>query len=130
MKTHKDTHWSIDLPEPWEAEVEEECTTVTHNDSLGALQISSATKDGPVIDADLMELAEDYLTRGTPDKVTFSKFVGLCLPYIEDHVAWRVWFVRSGDLLVFMTYNCDALDRGLEDEEIDSIVHSLRPCLH
>ena len=58
MNEFIDGLWQLKLPNKWQGEHGEECATFYHSDGVGALQIATFQKDGPVDDEDLAALAD------------------------------------------------------------------------
>ena len=56
---HESTDWSLELPDGWSHEFGDDCTTFERPQGVGAFQVSSYRRDGPVPDDDLREFAGD-----------------------------------------------------------------------
>jgi hypothetical protein len=95
---------------------------------LGVLQISGAHKDdGPITDADLEEFALDA-TRppGSLKQLTLGAFSGFTTKYRKNGLSWQKWWLRSGQLMVYVTYNV-IQDRETEEQGVLArILSSLR----
>ena len=108
-------------------ETNSDCTSIWHAESVGALQVSSAVKDGTVTDSDLFEFANENLQCGTdPVKVKLGDFTGILLEFVAEETAWRSWYLRSEDVALFVTYNCAAAYSGLENERVDAVLARLK----
>jgi hypothetical protein len=93
---------------------------------VGALQISAAFKDSDVTHEDLMDLAAEHIDAGARTiDVVAGEFEGITLCYAEDDSHWQHWYLRSGDQLLFVTYNCPAALRGVEDEVVGAALNTL-----
>jgi len=119
--------WSLQLPADWEWEEGEDCVSFFSDDSVGALQVSAYQKEGAdVDDADLLEFIPEEIpvASGTPVKI--GVFTGFLISYHEDETYWRQWWLKAGQIMVYLTYNTDPADQGTEDAVIDQIVSTLK----
>ncbi len=131
-----DDWMKIALPENWEAEED-------HNNALlniyshqgkGVLQISFVTRtkiDGHLKD-DLMDQLELHIARKKPRSILVlprikeeKNYLIGCLEYILDNRYWRVFVLINEMKLLFITYNCDEIDKEEELAEINSIISSI-----
>jgi hypothetical protein len=120
--------WAIELPPGWNAENEEDCVNFSAEHGVGALQISAYRHDGePITDDDLNDFAEDELIDGTtPEDVSYGDFGGIAISYVEADRFWRKLWLRSGSLLLYVTYNCVAEDQAAEVESVNRMLSSLK----
>ena len=99
---------------------------------MGALQISAYSKiGGEITEEELRESAEGFVGKhggGTTglESVSFNDFSGFHQSYTTPEEHWRQWFLRAWSTGLFITYNCDAQDRGVEDGAIEQILSSLK----
>jgi hypothetical protein len=120
--------WSATLPEGWSQSSDEECITLEGASPIGALQISSYTKDGPISEQDLAEFAEEHLSAGAhPVQVTFGDYTGFRVDYGTDDFFCQEWYLRHVDQMLFITYTCPIDSRTLEEPEIFQVLSSLAP---
>lgn len=115
--------WSLDLPEGWQVEDEEECTLIYHPEGVGAFQLSAFHKDtGDISDEDLIDFAEgaDILP------VEFPHLQGYENIEVEDDAFISNWWLRNGPDFVFVTYACDKDDQAVEAEEVEKMMQSLQ----
>jgi hypothetical protein len=118
--------WRISLPPGWSARQDEECVTFQGDPPIGALQISSARKsEGVVTDEDLMEFGASKKAHLSP--ATHDRFSGFCAEYCKDGRSWNEWWLRCGDLLVYVTYNVELGSEEAERNAVTKIVASLKP---
>jgi hypothetical protein len=118
--------WSIQPPSGWSAWHDDECSAMEAEPAVGALQISAAFKDSDVTHEDLMDLAAEHIDAGARTiDVVAGEFEGITLCYAEDDSHWQHWYLRSGDQLLFVTYNCPAALRGVEDEVVGAALNTL-----
>lgn len=121
--------WSVHLPSKWQAKEDKECVTLLGEHFQSALQISSARKENSAItDVDIKDFANGRIS----DMVAFHKvdigvFCGFYAERIEDGIFWREWWLRSGNLLIYASYNVDEQFKASETAIVDGVIKSLRP---
>lgn len=120
--------WQISVPLPWRAQEFEECVEIMQPEGIGALHISIAFKQGGTV-SDSETRAE--LKRACPEDADveatrFGEFVGYGAEYVDwsEGAFWKKWFVASGRVLLFVTYNCKRGDEGLELPQVSRILSS------
>jgi len=119
--------WRLTLAPSWQASDDGDCLSIARLEGLGALQISAARKNTEVTDDDLADFAADHLDAGAIARpVTLGDFSGLAIRYGVDGTHWRQWFLRHGQVALFVTYNCIEADREVEEADIDQMLGSLR----
>jgi hypothetical protein len=81
-----------------------------------------------VTDKDVQEFMRDRLEPGVPtSKVEYGQFCGYSASYSKDGRFWKEWWLRSGGLLVYVTYNV-SLDREQSElSTIEEVLGSLMP---
>ena len=104
---------SIQVPDGWLSEQEDECATFWREEGVGALQISAHSHDSGSVPAEDLE--------------DFTQFVGVGIDYIADGKFWRKRWVHEGPLLLFVTYNSDAGNRTVEMEAVNEMLATLKP---
>jgi hypothetical protein len=113
----------------WGLEDDEQTLTLTPADIDAALQISGFTSPNDVIDdSELRELAQ----AGTPPDiiratVQVGKFHGYRAEYNEEGLHWRVWWLATGRLHLYVTYNCHVDYAGRHDTVVDWMLQTLTP---
>jgi hypothetical protein len=116
------------LPDGWLAQLDDKCFLFFAETGVGALQISAYRKDfGYVTAKDLRELASDELqdiTHAVP--IIVGEFQGQTASRVSGELFWRRWWLRSGQLLVYVTYNRGVDDECGEDSVVERIVNSLK----
>jgi hypothetical protein len=119
--------WSVEVPQGWRADRDKECVTFRTTPPLGAFQISAARKDQePVTDQDLKEFAKELMAEGIRiDKVSYGPFSGFFAQYSKKGLFWQEWWLGSGRLMVYATYNVVQGSEHLEGKEIEGILSSL-----
>lgn len=119
--------WQANRPDGWEVKRDDDCITLHRHDGHGALQISTAFKDASVTTEDLHDYASRHIEAGAKTRdLTCGDFVGFTLAFGENDIYWRHWYLRHGNQMLFITYNCSIDDRGKEDAAVAQILHSLR----
>ena len=121
--------WSVELPDRWSGQQDKECVTFCARPPIGALQISAARKEkGIVSDEELNEFADNEVAGSQSlTKVKFGKFAGRRVEYSAAGVSWTKYWLVSGPLLLYVTYNVDEEKKGLERREVEEILGSLKP---
>ena len=127
MSSFRGNSWEVDLLPDWIGEHTEECTTIYHPDGVGALQISSYSKNDSVTESDLMDLAQEHIDTGAkPVKAEAGAFEGFTFAFGIDGEFWQFWYVARDNIALLITYNCNEADLGPEREHAKSIVASLK----
>ncbi|HEY6972465.1 MAG TPA: hypothetical protein VJA94_24870 [Candidatus Angelobacter sp.] len=121
--------WSADLPNGWQGHQEPECATISREPRLGVLQVSAVKKpDGMVTDDDLRDFAEDHVVAGRALlPVEYKVFSGFALSYLKGSLFWKEWWLRSGDMIVYATYNVQKDREHIEADDLETILSSLKP---
>ena len=120
--------WSATLPDGWSQSSDEECINLEGPRPIGALQISSYTKDAIVSEQDLADFAKEHLSAGArPAQVTFGDYTGFRIDYGADDFFCQEWYLRHGHQMLFITYTCPVDSRAVEDPEILQVLSSLAP---
>lgn len=119
--------WTMALPPEWWAEAEGESILVGDRDEVGCIEISTLKREsGEFGTSEVENIALEDAAEGalfTP--VTLGDFTGLTSSYEEEGVGVREWCVANGDLLLFITYSCDADNRGMDDAAVDELLDTL-----
>jgi len=94
----------------------------------GAWRTAYAKKEAaPVTNADLKEFAGQRIANKRVRTLKTAKFEGIHIEYLSNNAFWREWWLRSGNLMLYVTYNVKA--KLMEDERatIDEFISSLEP---
>ena len=120
--------WSIAMPDGWQAESDESCTTIMSDSGVGALQLSAYQNDaGPVtIDALNEFVLEESLDAVVLTEVKRGDFEGLSTHYREAGTHWRKAWLKNADVLLYVTYNCSAGDESIEKDVVDNMLDTLK----
>ena len=127
--TYESLWWSVELPPGWTAFTEGECTTLRATPPLGALQISSARKaSGPIEESDLKEFAKERVGNHSPlSPAAYGAFSGFTAVHTDDRLFWKEWWLRSGHLMLYVTYNVAKEYRNAETAYAEAILRSAKP---
>lgn len=121
--------WTMALPPEWWAEAEGDSILVGDRDEVGCIEISTLHRESGEFPADeVLVMARDN-AEDTLDwtEVAAGDFAGVTASYEEEGVALREWYVACGPLLLFITYSCDAENRGMDDAAVDQLLDTLMP---
>jgi hypothetical protein len=120
--------WSIAMPDGWQAESDESCTTLMSDTGVGALQLSAyQNEDGPITNDALNEFVlEESLDAVLLTEVKRGDFEGLTTQYREDGTYWRKAWLKNANILLYVTYNCSAGAEAIEKDVVDNMLHSLK----
>jgi hypothetical protein len=115
--------WMMELPEEWQASQEDEMIIIADQDGVGEIAITTLEKeDGEVDDNDLQQFIEGL---GQGKQVEVSGLGGYYFEYREEGDALREWYLGADNLLVLITYACDAENAGMDDSAVDEILSTL-----
>jgi hypothetical protein len=120
--------WRTSVPEGWKANEDNVCVTFTSRRLPGALQVSAAIKEAaPVTDADLREFAHERIANKQVKAVETTYFDGIHIEFVDNDRFWREWWLKSGNLLLYVTYNVEKELRDLTRSDIDAFIGCLEP---
>ena len=119
--------WSIAIAPEWWTEREDDAVIIGDRDEVGSILISTLCKDDGVFDsAELEQIARDNADCECDwNRVKMGDFSGLSTQYLEDDSAVREWYLSAGSVLLFITYNCDPENSGMDDAAVDEILETL-----
>lgn len=126
MTTYTGNSWALKLASGWTGRSEDDAEVLYHPGGAGALRISAARKDDPVTDEDLQGFAAQHPEEGAQvDEVICGEFRGFRYTLEGESVLVQQWFLRSGTLALFLTYNCDLAQAGEEEDALESMLSTL-----
>lgn len=127
MRTVETDWWLLDLPDEWEAEQDEETIVIGDEDGVGALEITTLTHETSDADfSDINALAKQIVPVTDAGKpIELGGMSGLYFQYQEEGDAVREWLLSDGEILLLVTYSCDAENAGLDDGTVDDILETL-----
>jgi hypothetical protein len=119
--------WSLDIPEEWAVDLEDDVTVITDEDGVSEIGISTLIKsDGETDDGDVEEFSADLLERGLEGVDSkCGEYHATVFEYIEDDLFCRDWFICCGPILMLVSYACDESNKGMDDAAINEILSSL-----
>jgi hypothetical protein len=119
--------WSVELPQDWQGHSEGACVTFQAKPPCGALQISAARRNGEIVtDQDLREFAKDRQDpTAQPNRVIFGAFSGLSASCLKGGMFWVEWWLRSEELMMYVTYNVAQGNESKEFNVVQSILASM-----
>jgi hypothetical protein len=125
---YESTWWTVELPSGWQGSADGTCSTFTDTPEHGVLQISAANKDsGVVTDDDLKEFASERVASNIPlDPAVAGAFSGFTARYQKERQWWQEWWLRSGQLMIYVTYNISLGRERAEQRAVTSILSSLK----
>ena len=127
MRAVESQWWIIELPDEWEAEQDDETILISDEDGVGEIALTTLQKeDGEVTAEELLEYASELEQEFGPGQaVKLAEFSGSYYHYQDQGDAVRDWYLRHGDLLLLITYSCDADNVGMDDSAVDDILSTL-----
>jgi len=127
MRTVETDWWLLDLPDEWEAEQDDETIVIGDEDGVGALEITTLTREGSDADFnDIQALAQQIVPEGlTGHPAKLAGMPGLYFQYEEEGDAVREWLITDGEILLLISYSCDIENAGLDDGTVDDILDTL-----
>ena len=119
--------WTLALPPEWWADAEEDGILIGDRDDVGCIEISTLHKEqGEFSRQELQDIASEEAEQEIAwQQVGLGEFSGLCGSFMEDDVAIREWYVAHDAMLLFITYSCDAENRGMDDAAVDALLETL-----
>ena len=101
-----------------------------HPDGVGALQISTYSKNEPITESDLKNLAQEHIESGAKlGEADAGAFRGFTFALGINGEFWQFWYVSKDNIALLITYNCNEADLGPERAHAKSIVGSLKAAL-
>ena len=121
------TWWELSLAQGWTAQDDPDCLLLTKSED-GAFQLSSAVKsEGTIQQVEIKEFYQSCApAQSKLQQVSFGSFQGFVTHYIEDEAIWYKFWLASGSLLVFATYNGTEAAWMVEKADVYTMLGSLR----
>ena len=119
--------WSLMVPDDWELTETEGGVELQAKEPLGLLEVSALIRDDrDFIDEDLQELSDEQLGPDAPlVPIECGAFSGFGTAFDSEDTAWKVFLLRAGMQMLFVTYHCPLDADGTEDEQVDLIMETL-----
>ena len=120
--------WFLELPPEWQASQEQETIVISDQDDVGEIVITTLQKEqGDVSDRELADYAAELVEQYGPGQLCqLEALEGYYFEYQEQGEAVREWYLRSGPLLLLITYCCDDDNAGMDDSAVDEILDTLQ----
>jgi hypothetical protein len=127
MRVLETNWWSISLPDEWIAEEDDDAILIYDEDDVGTIQIADLKKEGgDAQHEDLLEMAEDLIAQGLkPFPASMGEFTGIKFEYEEDGSFVIEWFLRCGDIVLLVSYDCDIENKDMDVSMVDEILDTL-----
>ncbi len=121
--------WSLELPDEWSAEHDDEVVVIEDEDGVSCLEVSALVLDeGEVAEEDLEEFSRDLLEAGvTAQAVRIGSWQGRLFEHDDAEGHWREWFLRQGAHFVYAGYHCLPEHSGMDDAAVAEILATLEP---
>ena len=128
MAKYQQPDWEINLPADWQVEEESDYHCFYAPQGVGQLIISSFQHDQAISDDELEAFAEDHLeSEADAEEVEHGDFTGFTFCYSTEDEYLCEWYLKSGSLMLFITYSCALEDEEQSEEDIvETILDSLR----
>ena len=129
MKLYQSPNWSLEIPEKWQSEFENDLHSFWDPEGFGALQITALQKEESCATQNdifhmITELKEEEKKKLKCKH--FGEFSGYHICERKNQEHWEKWWVINKNILLFITYNCSLNDSDFEKECIKNILQSLK----
>ncbi|HEY0635897.1 MAG TPA: hypothetical protein VGE00_10990 [Gammaproteobacteria bacterium] len=126
MSRYQQPQWSVELPEGWHGEREDESTLFRREGGAGTLAVTLLCEEESVTRETLLELAASTLEEGhLPSAIQAGELQGLFFSYEEEGTAWREWYLAAGRCLFFVSYDCATGEAASEAAAVNAIIARL-----
>ena len=129
MKRYDQCFWSVDFPDMWIVQDDNSPITFFEKDGDWAIQISYYLKEAaPVTDTDLQEFIADKERPGCVKReITTLNVNGLQVEFTEEKdTTWRHTLLRSGHVMLYVTYNVKKYGRELDGPSFQNFIESIQ----
>lgn len=114
-------HWSLLLPEEWQAEQEGETIIISDDDEVSIIEITTLVPDEGVTARQLLEA----IAGTNRPAATLAEMDACYQEFEEDEVFWREWYCDAGDVVLAISHGCDVSNRHMDDAIVDEILSTL-----
>lgn len=127
MRVLETNWWSISLPDEWIAERDDDAIIIFDEDDVGTIQISDLKKEtGDALHDDLLDLAEELIDQKISFKpASLGEFTGIRFEYEDDGAFVIEWFMRCGDTVLLISYDCDLENKDMDVSMVNEILDTL-----
>jgi hypothetical protein len=129
MKQYDQGFWSVNFPDGWIIQDDDFPVTFLDEDAHWAIQISHYLKESaPVTHTDLEEFIADMERPGCVKKeITTSNAKGLRVEFTDEkNTLWRHTLLRSGHIMLYLTYNVNKDGRQLNEQLFEDLIESIQ----
>ncbi len=116
----------LKIPNDWKSEESDGLVALYDPENgVGALQLSSYNI-GAASPTDVSKELESYL-EDKYENIVVKAIDGHAYSSVEDEdgIYWRYWLFLKDVIAIFVSYNCDKSDKGVEDSLVEKIIHSI-----
>jgi hypothetical protein len=113
--------WSVDMPKGWTYQEAGHSVAFFNPEGVGAFNVSAYQKSAPVSDLDLRELADSAQL----SEVNAGTASGFACRLVQSNEFLMKWWLRSANVMVLATYNCNVEDQGTEEAQISHLLASI-----
>jgi hypothetical protein len=128
MNRYNQGLWSVNFPDKWTVQDDKSPVTFFDDGADWAVQISNYLKESePVTDADLQEVMSDLEKPGcAKEKITTPHARGLKVEFTNlENILWRHILLRSGRIMLYITYNANKDGRQLDESTLQQFIESV-----
>jgi len=126
MNIYKAKYWLLNIPSLWDAEFSDDTDVIYDNAGIGEIVISTVYQENGISDGQLEEMASEHVdTDSMLDDVVLGDFSGIAVSFEEGGEYWCEWYLRSENILLFVSYNCAVKDFEVDEDVVESILESL-----
>jgi len=129
MKRYDQGFWFVDFPDTWTVQDDNSSITFFEENTDWAIQISHYLKEpAPVTDTDLQEFIADMEKPGCVKKeITTPNAKGLQVEFTsKENTLWKHLLLRSGHIMLYLTYNVNKDGRQLAEESFRGFLESIQ----
>lgn len=120
--------WVARVPGDWDTNEDDVCVTFKSRASSGAIQVTAAKKEAAAVtDADLREFAEQRIAGRQAKVIKTAHFEGIQVEYSDNHNFWKECWLRSGNLMLYVTYTIEKALKDVEQITINEFISGLEP---
>lgn len=119
--------WNMALAPEWWAEMEDDTVVVGDEDGVGCLEFTTVLKEGGAFSAaEVQGIArEESPSVSEWRPVSRGDFSGVVAEFDEEEASVREWYLAAGAVLLFVSYSCDAENRGMDAAAVDALLDTL-----
>lgn len=129
MRVVETDWWTLDLPEEWEAEQDDDAIVIIDADGVSCIELVTLLREsGAASETELRELAADLIDAGVrPVATEVAGWRGLLFVHDDEEDHWREWFLGRDGQVLLIAYHCLLEHAGMDDAAVDEILDTLTP---